>query len=104
MVVGKSPAKRTPQISLSALMVVMLIFVLMSIALFYAGRIEEVQQELSLYFGITSATKGEASRRAHLIFLIFTYSSPLLMALVLSTALTIMRRKRLPTTVIRQEE
>ncbi len=85
-------------------MVVMLIFVLMSIALFYAGRIEEVQQELSLYFGVTSATKGESSRRAHLIFLIFTYSSPLLMALVLSTVLSIMRRKAAPQTVIRQED
>ncbi|MGV3486341.1 MAG: hypothetical protein ACO1RT_18120 [Planctomycetaceae bacterium] len=82
------------QISLGSLLVVMLIFTVMSAGLFYASRIEEIQDELSLYFGIAPFGKGRASRRSHLMFLLFTYASPLMMAMVLSMVVGLMNRRR----------
>jgi hypothetical protein len=88
-----TPAKHSRQISLAAMLVLMLIFTLMSAGLFYASRIEEVQTEMAMYFGIKDFGGAGASRKAHLIFLLFTYSSPLMMAMVLSLALNVMKRR-----------
>jgi hypothetical protein len=93
MALPHTPAKHSRQISLAALLVLMLIFTLMSAGLFYASRIEEVQTEMALYFGIKDFGGAGASRKSHLIFLLFTYSSPLMMALVLSLMLNIVKRK-----------
>lgn len=94
MATSTTPAKYPHQISLAAMMVLMLIFTLMSAALFYASRIEEVQTEMALYFGIKDFGGSGASRKSHLIFLLFTYSSPLMLALVLSLTLNVMNRRR----------
>lgn len=76
------------------MLVVMLIFTLMSVALFYASRVEAIQSEISMLFGIQPPSNAKASRQSHLIFLLFTYASPLLMAAVLSTAYGVMNRRR----------
>ncbi len=89
----RQPA-RSYQISLGALLVVMLIFIVMSAGLFYSSRIEVVQEELKLFFGITPSTKSSPSRRSHLMFLLFTYASPLMMAALLSTIVSVMNRRR----------
>ena len=88
------PAVFRRQISLGAMLVVMLIFTLMSAGLFYASRIGEIQDELQLFFGFSRYGKGEGSRQAHLLFLLFTYASPLLLAVVLSTAVSFLNRRR----------
>jgi len=85
---------RPRQISLGAMLVVMLIFTLMSVALYYASRVEAIQSEITMFFGIQPPSNGKASRQSHLIFLLFTYASPLLMAAVLSTAYGVMNRRR----------
>ena len=91
---SQTQSHRKRQISLGALLVVMLIFTVMSAGLFYASRIEEIQDDLALYFGIAPFGKGGGSRRSHLMFLLFTYASPLMMAMLLSTAVGLMNRRR----------
>ncbi len=90
----RSAAKPHRQISLAAMMLAMLVFTMMSIALFYATRIEAIQDELSLLFGSSAFGDRKSDRRSHLIFLLFTYASPLMLALVLSTVHGIMNRRR----------
>jgi hypothetical protein len=90
----KVPRKARRQISLGVMMVLMLVFTLMSIGLFYATRIEAIQNELSLVFGASAFDERETSRRSHLIFLLFTYASPLMLALVLATANNFLNRRR----------
>jgi hypothetical protein len=85
---------RPRQISLGVMLVVMLIFTLMSVGLFYASRVEAIQTEIMMFFGVSPLAGGKTSRQAHLIFLLFTYASPLLVAAVLSTAYGLMNRTR----------
>jgi len=89
--IAKKPHR---QISLGVMMVLMLVFTLMSVGLFYATRIQEVQDELAIVFGPSAFTERESSRRSHLTFLLFTYASPLMLALVLATANNFLNRSR----------
>jgi len=76
------------------MLVVMLIFTLMSAGLFYASRVEAIQNEVVIFFGASGLSAIETSRRSHLIFLLFTYASPLMLAGVFSTVHSVMNRKR----------
>ena len=76
------------------MLVVMLIFVTMSAGLFYASRVEAIQSELSLFLGFSPMGDSKPSRHSHLIFLLFTYASPLLLAGSLATIHGILNRKR----------
>jgi hypothetical protein len=75
-------------------MTVMLIFTVMCAGVFYASRIQVVQDELTLLLGVSPFGKRESSRKAHLMFLLFTYASPLMMAAVLSTVVGLRNRRR----------
>lgn len=87
-----STGRRPLQISLGFMMLMMVIFSVMSAGLFYASRVPVVQEELSvLVSGKTGAGGDEVGRLAHITFIMFTFTSPLLLAGVLSTGLAIVR-------------
>jgi hypothetical protein len=75
--------KHRPQISLALMLLLMSIFAVMSAGMFYASRVGAVRDELALLTGSTAASTGESSRVAHLVFLMFTYTSPILLAVLL---------------------
>ena len=74
------------------MMLMMIVFSIMSAGLFYASRVPIVQEEISVLLrGKSNGTSGEVGRLAHIVFIMFTFSSPLILAGVLSTAVTFMR-------------
>lgn len=82
---------RRPQISVSLMLLLMCIFALMSAGMFYASRVGAVQDELALLTGAAPGEGGEANRTAHLMFLMFTYTSPLLLAMLLGGIVAFLR-------------
>ncbi len=91
----KIELRRQPvQISLLAMILMMVIFSLMSIGLLYATRVEAIQDELAMILGPSWMSNVETSRRSHLAFLMFTYVSPLLLAMVISTVVGLRRKLR----------
>lgn len=84
-----SRRRRPPQISLAVLMLMMLIFALISAGLFYAARVPAVQDELSVLTGGSPGGGEDLGRTAHLTFILFTFTSPLILAGLLSTAVAL---------------
>jgi len=87
--------KTRPQISIALMILLMSIFAVMSAGMFYASRVGAIQDEISIFGG--NSASSEPNRSAHLTFLMFTYTSPLLLALVLGTIVSIMRFRNRPT-------
>ncbi len=78
------------QISLTLMLLLMVVFAFFSAALFYASRVPAIREELSLLLYGQSRDGGEdIGRVAHRAFIMFTFTSPLLLACVLSTLLGI---------------
>ena len=73
------------------MMLMMVIFAVMSAGLFYASRVPAVQQELEVLVGGQAGDSQDVGRLAHIVFIMFTFTSPLLLAGVLSTGLAILR-------------
>ncbi len=72
----------------------MMIASMLAAMFFYGSRIEEVQEELRLYFGYSTPSRSNNNGRlTHLVFLLFTYSSPLLLAGLIATARGLMQRR-----------
>lgn len=85
------PQRRPPQISLGFMMMAMVIFSIMSAGLLYASRVPAVQEEWSLLFTGKASTGGDGGRMPHIVFIMFTFTSPLLLAGALSTGMAVMR-------------
>lgn len=74
------------------MMLMMIVFSIMSAGLFYASRVAIVQEEFSvLVRGKGVGSGNDASRLAHIVFIMFTFSSPLILAGVLSTVVSVLR-------------
>lgn len=93
-----------PQISMGMLLLVMLVFGLVSAGLLYASRVPEVQREWAMLTGkeISGVGSIEEGRTRHLIFILFTFTSPLLMAGSLSLGLAMIRFWNRPRPVVRR--
>ncbi|TWU41672.1 hypothetical protein Q31b_31260 [Novipirellula aureliae] len=74
-------------------MLLMLIFALISAGILYASRVDAVQEEINLLVEGTSTGSGasKSGRLPHLVFIMFTFTSPLLLAGALSSGLTVLR-------------
>ncbi len=73
-------------------MLLMVVFSVMSAGLFYASRVPAVQEELNVLLrGKTGGGGEDAGRLAHIVFIMFTFTSPLLLAAVLSTVVAVMK-------------
>lgn len=75
------------------MMMLMLIFSFISAGLYYAARVPAVQNDLDMMITgkIPSATNEDPGRLAHITFIMFTFTSPLLLAGCISTGIAILR-------------
>ncbi|OYP31130.1 hypothetical protein [Rhodopirellula sp. MGV] len=91
---GKRPINRQRfQISLSLMLLLMVVFAFMSAALFYASRVPMIREEISvLLYGKTSDGGEDAGRLAHRAFIMFTFTSPLLLAGTLSLIMGVLQK------------
>tara|TARA_R110002049_G_scaffold4601_5_gene32434 strand:+ start:620776 stop:621099 length:324 start_codon:yes stop_codon:yes gene_type:complete len=86
------PSRRHPfQISLGLMMLMMVIFAVVSAGFFYASQVPAVQDEISVISGGSVGSSQETGRLAQIVFIMFTFTSPLLLAGVLSTCVAIVR-------------
>ncbi|MFK8113590.1 MAG: hypothetical protein AB8B91_15420 [Rubripirellula sp.] len=83
--------RRPPQISLSLMLLMMVIFSVISAGFFYASRVSVVQDELNVLLNGKSGDSESTSRLAHVTFIMFTFTSPLILAGVLSTGMSVLR-------------
>ncbi len=85
--------RRPPQISVGFLLLIMVIFASMSAGLLYASRVDAIQDELTALFGrqVTPDRDRNAGRLPHLVFILFTLTSPLILAGILSTGVGVYR-------------
>jgi hypothetical protein len=87
-----SSQRRPPQISIAFMMMLMLIFSFISAGLFYASRVPAIQNEITMLMTgeITEAAQEDTSREAQITFVMFTYTSPLLLAGAISAGMAIL--------------
>lgn len=71
------------QIGIASMLVLVIIAALISAGLVYAARIPEIQEEWSVLFG-TKVTADRSRRGPQILFILFTVTSPLLIAMTLS--------------------
>ena len=84
--------RRPPQITIGFMMLMMVVFSVMSAGLFYASRVPAVEEEINVLFrGRSSGESEDVGRLAHVTFIMFTFTSPLILAAVLSTGLAVLR-------------
>ena len=88
---SRTPAPRF-QISLTLMLLLMVVFAFISAALAYAARVPAIQEEINILLGRDAGTVSKDSGRvAHRVFIMFTFTSPLLLACCLSMALSLMK-------------
>ncbi len=83
--------RQRPQVSLQLMLMMMVIFAVMSAGLFYATRVAAIQTELSILTG-ARFDGVTANRKTQLIFLMFTYTSPLLLAMLFGAIVATYRK------------
>lgn len=86
------------QISLTLMLLLMVVFAFLSAGLFYASQVPAIREEVSLILYGESKSSGEdVGRVAHRAFIMFTFTSPLLLACILSLAVSVLNRFRRET-------
>lgn len=99
------PEKQRPQISISVMLLLTCIFAMMSAGIYYASRVGAIRDELALVSGGDASRPPGSSRTAHLAFLMFTYTSPLLLAALLGAIAGWLKfRRRRAETVVRRQQ
>jgi hypothetical protein len=91
-VTQKASGRRPFQISIGIMMLVMVVFAVMSAGFFYASRVPAIRDEVAaLVYGKSSTGGEDIGRSAHIAFIMFTFTSPLLLAGLLSTGMSVLR-------------
>lgn len=67
------------------------IFCIIAGTVYWASRVPAVADEVGMLLGGRGSDSGMGSRKIHIIFVMFTYTAPLLLAGLLSTMLGIWR-------------
>lgn len=84
---NRPTSNRAPlQIGIAAMLLLVIIAAVISGGLVYAARIPEIQEEMAVLFG-TEVTADSTRRGPQILFILFTLTSPLLLAGVLSTVM-----------------
>lgn len=74
-------------------MLLMLVFSIMSAGFFYASRVDAIQGELTFSASSQVSSNLDGNQRtSHVIFIMFTFTSPLLLAGILASAVSLLRR------------
>ncbi|NND98790.1 MAG: hypothetical protein HKN47_15835 [Pirellulaceae bacterium] len=88
----RAAARPRFQMSIGFMLLLMVVFAVMSAGLFYASRVPMIRNEISvLFYGKSAGSAEDIGRTAHKAFIMFTFVSPLLLAAVLSTGMSILR-------------
>lgn len=83
------------QISLTLMLLLMVVFAFLSAGLFYASQVPAIREELSiLVYGEPQGGGDDVGRVAHRAFIMFTFTSPLLLACVLSAIVSVLNHFR----------
>jgi len=97
--VGQNPFRQaapksrpTLQIGISAMLLLVIVSAVFSGGLVYAARIPEIQEEFAVLFG-TEVTAERTRRGPQILFILFTLTSPLLLAGILSTVMALQRTR-----------
>jgi len=90
--------RKKPQISLGVMLLLNIIFCVLAGALYWASRVPVIADEIAMMLGGRGGGGGN-DRAVHMIFLMFLYTAPLLLAGILATLLTIWRRMATTGTV-----
>ena len=85
------------------MLLIMVVFAIMSAGLFYASRVPAIREEIEVFLTGKKSDSESVGRAAHIVFIMFTFTSPLLLAGILSTYVGIsrwfsQRRQRRQTT------
>ncbi|EMI57406.1 hypothetical protein [Rhodopirellula sallentina] len=81
---GSRQSKHHPvQIGIAPMLILVVVAAVISAGLVYAAKIPEIQEELSVLFG-TPVTADRSRRGPQILFILFTVTSPLLLAGMLS--------------------
>lgn len=81
-----------PQISLGFMLLMMVVLATISAGFLYAARVPAVQDEISALTGSqTGQSSEDVGRLAHIVFIMFTFTSPLILAGIMSMALGVFR-------------
>ena len=88
-----SSQRRPPQISIAFMLKLMLIFAFISAGLFYASRIPAIQTEFAMLITgkVPDSNNDDPGRVAQISFVMFTYTSPLLLAGLISISAAVLR-------------
>lgn len=78
-----TPTRPSLQIGIASMLVLVIVAAVISAGLVYAARIPEIQEEWSVLFG-TEVTADRSRRGPQILFILFTITSPLLIAITLS--------------------
>ncbi len=83
--------RRPPQISLGLMMLMILVCAVISAGLLYASRVPLVQDDINSLTGGRATGAQDVGRNAHITFIMFTFTSPLILAGLLSTGMSLLR-------------
>ena len=88
-----SSQRRPPQLSIAFMLMLMLIFSFVSAGLFYASRVPAIQDEVSMLMTgeVPIPTDEKPARLAQIPFVMFTFTSPLLLAGFIATVMSILQ-------------
>ncbi|MEM1225319.1 MAG: hypothetical protein AAGJ40_06465 [Planctomycetota bacterium] len=79
---------RPPQVGIAVMLLMVIVFALVSAGLVYAARIPEVQEDWAMLWG-TTADVDRSRRAPQILFIFFTVTSPLLLAMFMATLLAV---------------
>jgi hypothetical protein len=99
--VGRSRA----QLSLRFLLLMNVIFCVIAGAVYWASRVPAISNEVSMMLGGRAESNEASGRRVQIVFVMFTYTAPLILAGTLATILSVIRffERRMQKQVARDE-
>lgn len=83
---------RRPQMSLGFMLLMNVIFCVIAGAFYYASQVPAIADEVSMMLGGRGSAGDSGGRSMHMVFVMFTYTAPLILAGLLATILGIWRR------------
>lgn len=106
---GEPPQDRVvrprAQLSLRFLLLMNVIFCVLAGTAYWASRVPAISNEVSMMLGGRAESSEASGRRVQIVFVMFTYTAPLILAGTLATILSVMRalERRMQKQVSREE-
>ncbi|MCC9642402.1 hypothetical protein LOC71_08965 [Rhodopirellula sp. JC740] len=85
---GRTHASNRPQISIAVALLLVLVSAVFLAGLFYASRVPSVQTDIAIWMGV-KIPESEAGNLSQVLFIMFTFTSPLAIAMILSLVMSV---------------